>query len=587
MKRIRVIGFGVGFFAGIVILKFILFSSLQWQYAIAAALICGFVVSVLPFIDTLDTIKSSKVGDDQHGSADYASDKEKSKYFISVKDGDEEEPGFIVGRTSDGVMIDGSDTSTTVIAPPGGRKTTSIIEPSIIYNAKVNVKTKGKGASMLITDVKGGLRDNQCEYLKECGYLTPILDFSDTEHSQCFNILYNINKYIDGYLNASSERERITSYSKAERYAKILSESIVENVDGVQKNEAGQYFTETAKGLVTGISLLVSEYGNEEERHIISVFKLIVELNGLAEGATGDNQKSRLAQLLEYVDNERIKNYVGPAMSADMRSAMNIFSSALGKLVAFVDMELEQMICSHSQELNDIDFIKYPTAIFIVCPDENTTRHFFASLFIRYLMNDLIEQSRTTGGILSRKVLCFWDEFGNMPPIKNVDVLISAARSRGIRFLIALQSISQLENKYSQKMSEIILDSVQSTMFTYVSPMAYKTAEQFSKILGNQTVKSGSVTQGGTRNVSYQMISRALMFPDEIIRMLPCDFIILKGGQKPVKTHLPRWTEYYKVNIKKYVPAQENGIKEIKFLTIAKVMALASKPIEFTVGMFD
>ncbi len=502
-----------------------------------------------------------------------------------VKDGDETEPGFMVDRKDNGSYVDVSDTSTVLIAPPGGRKTTSVIEPCIEYNRRVNINTKGNGASMIISSVKEDLYFNHAASLAKAGYKTPTLNFCNVENSHFYNILNNINKAIDVY-KASDGIEKIKAYAKAEKYAKILAESIVDNVTEVSKNEAGQYFTETSKGLVTGLALLVSEYGEENERHIISVFKLIIELNGLAEGATEVNQKSRLAELLEHVDNERIKNYVGPSMSADMRSAMNIFSSALGKLVAFIDMELEQVICRHSPELSDVDFIENPTAIFIICPDENTTRHFFASLFIRYLMNDLIEQSRETEGVLKRKVLCLWDEFGNMPPIKNVDILITAARSRRIRFLIALQSISQLESKYNKKMSEIILDSLQCTMFTYVSPMAYQTAELFSKILGTRTVKTGSVSPYSTNGVNYQMMSQPLLRPSDIIKMEATNFIILKGGQNPVKTHLPYWKEYYKIKDEKAENGRKNDVVIIDYLTVNKILNLSKEP-PLEKGQFD
>jgi type IV secretion system protein VirD4 len=182
--------------------------------------------------------------------------------------------------------------------------------------------------------------------------------------------------------------------------------------------------------------------------------------------------------------------------------------------------------------------ISQPTAIFLVVPDENTTRHFFATLFIRNIMNDLIAQAADNGGKLKRKVLCLWDEFGNMPPVKDVDVLFSAARSRDIRFLTSLQSYSQLEKHYSRDMAQIVRDSCQMTMFTYVSPSSRNTAEDLSKTLGNMTIQSGSISQGKGNSQSRQMIGRALLTPDEIINMPQGNFVIMKAGNLPVKTKL-------------------------------------------------
>lgn len=398
----------------------------------------------------------------------------------------------------------------------------------------------------------------------------------------------NINRHIDQYKSAQTEEDRLLHYGRAERYAKILSSSIVDNMGDVQKSDSGNYFNETSKGLLTGMILLVSEYGDENERHIISVFKLIIEMNGLTEDSSQALQKSRLQELLTHIDNERIKNYVGPATSADVRTSMNVFSSALGKLVQFIDAELEPMVCGHSNELNDIDFIKEPTAIFLMCPDSNTTRHFFASLFIRYLMNDLIEQADSSTKLtLDRPVLDFWDEFGNMPPIKDFDVLTSAARSRGVRFLLSLQDYGQLEKNYSKTLTKIIRGCIQMLITTYVSPSSREMAEEISKVLGNKTVQSGSVTRGHGYSQSLQMISRPLLTASEIIQLKQGEFIVIKAGTPNVRTDLSMYWDY----IKDFEDFEEQAkIKQtqIEYLTGDQIQALTKrKKYKLTKGQFD
>ena len=459
--------------------------------------------------------------------------------------------------------------------------------PTLLYNAIVNQNTHGKGASFISTDLKGELYERTADFMQKRGYRTPVLDFAHPLSSAKYNIMYNINRYMDIYLDKiTPEDEKIISYSKAERYAKALASTIIDDVEGSSKNEAGKFFTETAKGLVTGIALLVSEYGQDGTRHIVSVFKLIIELNGLADGSTDEKQTSKLAKLLENIDNDRIVNYVGAAMSADLRTSMNVFSSALSHLLSFIDAELEQMLCSHSNDFNAKDFIENPTAIYIICPDENTDKHFLGSLFIRFIMNDLIELARDNNDTLERKVLCLWDEFGNMPSIKNLDVLITAARSRGIRFLLALQSNAQLEKSYSNVMSKIIRDATQCIMFTFISPQAPETREELSKILGEQTIKSGSVSYGSGNSISHQMIGRRLMTPDEIIRIPKYTFVSSKGGQYPVKTTSPLFFKYIKrTKITKL--KNVNTLQEIKYLSLSDFTKMHSAEIKLTKGMFD
>ena len=552
-----------------------------------------FVGGLLGFVaprEELNDISSEEAGDNQYGSARWATKEEELEQFSLVDDKSATQPGIVIGRKDKKYEVDTSDQNISLIAPPGSGKTKRLIIPTIRYNALVNIKTDGKGASMVLTDLKGELRDTTKVMLEKSGYVTPALDFANPLLSPKFNLLYNVNKYMDNYQKDETEEEKLISYGKAERYAKILAESIISNMNTTSASEASEYFNETSRGLITGIALLVSEYGEENQRHIISVFKLIIELNGLQEGSSDTLQKSKLEELLQYVDNERIVNYVGPSMKADVRTSMNIFSSALGKLVKFIDAELEQMICSHDESLNDMDFIKNPTAIFVICPDENPTRHFFASLFIRYLMNDLIEQSRLTNGILTRNVICLWDEFGNMPPIQDIDVLFSAARSRGIRFLIALQSYAQLEKHYSKQMAEIILDSTQITIFTYVSPNARATAERFSKMLDNQTIKTGSVSYGSNNSsISYQLMQKPLLDPGDIMTMEAGNFVVVKAGKHPVKTVLPLWWYYIsKKTFKPYKAKNKAEIVIISYLTEQQLMNMSKKKsCGLKKGMFD
>lgn len=266
----------------------------------------------------------------------------------------------------------------------------------------------------------------------------------------------------------------------------------------------------------------------------------------------------------------------------------------------FIDAELEQMICGHSMEFNAEDFIKRPTAIFLICPDEDTSRHFFASLFIRYFTTQLIDMAEASPNqTLPRKVLCLWDEFGNMPAIKDVDSLFTAARSRGIRFLYSIQSFSQLKKSYNKTFEEIILDSSQMLMFTYVAPTAYDTAKRLSDILGSKTVLSGTVARrtriynilDEDNTATYQMIKRPLMLPEEIMSIPIGTFIVIKTGgtseQIRMKTKLPMYSDYCNV-YPEYKQNIEFKFKEIKVLDSEKIRMLgALEKNKLTLGMFD
>ena len=173
-----------------------------------------------------------------------------------------------------------------------------------------------------------------------------------------------------------------------------------------------------------------------------------------------------------------------------------------------------------------------------------------------------------------------------MPAVINLDVLITAARSRSIRLFLTLQSDSQLEKSYSQVMSKIIKDATQSIIFTYISPKAPETAETLSKMLGEQTVKTGSVTHGQNSSVSYQMMGRRLLTTDEITRIPKYHFITAKAGQFPVQTVSPLYFKYTK-GLTDSKLNLEKTIQKIRYLTVKDFLMLSNTEIKISKGMFD
>lgn len=84
-----------------------------------------------------------------------------------------------------------------------------------------------------------------------------------------------VNKYMDLYAEHPDE---LVYKAKAEKYAKIISKTII--LSGMDYASFGQnaYFYDSAEGLLTATILLIAEFCKLEERHIVSVFKAIQEL---------------------------------------------------------------------------------------------------------------------------------------------------------------------------------------------------------------------------------------------------------------------------------------------------------------------
>ena len=70
----------------------------------------------------------------------------------------------------------------------------------------------------------------------------------------------------------------LTYKAKAEKYAKIISKTIILNGEDSSSYGQNAYFYDAAEGLLTATILLVAEFCEPQKRHIVSVFKIIQEL---------------------------------------------------------------------------------------------------------------------------------------------------------------------------------------------------------------------------------------------------------------------------------------------------------------------
>ena len=218
------------------------------------------------------------------------------------------------------------------------------------------------------------------------------------------------------------------------------------------------------------------------------------------------------------------------------------------------EVDLSETEEQRREELDDIDYINgtvfdaekfasEKSAIFLILPEEDTTKNFMAGLMIQNLSRELFAVADENGGKLQNRAVLYCDEFGTMPPF-DVLPLFSAGRSRRLTLVPIIQSLAQLEKNYGREGSEIIQDNCQDTIFGGFAPNS-QTAEVLSKALGNRTVLSGSVSRGkNDPSQSLQMMERPLLTPDELKSIPKGNFIVQKTGQHPMRTRLRLFLEW-------------------------------------------
>ncbi len=310
------------------------------------------------------------------------------------------------------------------------------------------------------------------------GFRISVVDLREPTRSDGNNLLTLINRYMD---IARDDPKNLNARAKAEKYAKILAKTIISPEGDSTDHGQNAYFYDAAEGLLASVVLMLSEFLPPEEmdgyevRHISSVFKLVQEL--LRTGSfRGQNQFQELMTLLP--DDHKAKWLAGSALTAADQAMNSVMSTVLSKLNAFLDSELEQVLCFDGSI--DVElFAREKCAIFLILPEEDPMKNFVASLMIQNLARELFSIANEHGGKLPNRVVFYCDELGTMPPF-DILPLFSAGRSRRLTLVPIIQSLAQLEKNYGKEGSEILADNCQDTIFGGFAPNS-QTAEVLSR----------------------------------------------------------------------------------------------------------
>lgn len=500
------------------------------------------LLSVLSNNYSLNGIKSRTVGDGQHGTARWATRQEIKRTYARIpfeaaawRAGTKrpEVQGLILGSVQHGkrldALVDQDDVHCLMIGASGVGKTAFFLYPNMEYAC-------ASGMSFLALDTKGDLARNYGTIAKKYyGYHVSVIDLRNPTRSDGSNLLTLINRYMD---RSKEEPDNLAVRAKAEKYAKILAKTIVNPGGDEQDRGQNAFFYDAAEGLLTSVILLLAEYVppdsvGHEKRHIVSVFKLVQELLAL----NGQGKKTGFQILMDALPpTHKAKWFAGAALNTSDQGMASVMSTVLSRLNAFLDSELEQVLCFDSA-IDAEHFAAEKSAIFLVLPEEDSTKNFMAGLMIQNLSRELFSVADENGGKLKNRVVFYCDELGTMPPF-DILPLFSAGRSRKLTLVPIIQSLAQLEKNYGKEGAEIIGDNCQDTIFGGFAPNS-QTAETLSKALGSRTVLTGSISKGKENNSqSLQMVERALLSPDELKNLPKGNFVVMKTGSHPMRTKL-------------------------------------------------
>ena len=326
---------------------------------------------------SLNSIKSRTVGDGQHGTARWATRGEIRRSFRQVpfqpklwRKGKElpiQTQGLILGsmgrKNEVTALVDCDDIHCLMIGASGIGKTAFFLYPNLEYAC-------ASGMSFLALDTKGDLARNYgAVATKFYDYKVAVIDLRNPTRSDGFNLLTLINHYMDV---SREDPKNISARAKAEKYAKILSRTIVTPESDASQYGQNAFFYDAAEGLMTAVVLLLAEFlppaatGGKEVRHIVSVFKLVQDLLAPSPNPQQKNGFQALMNMLP--DTHKARWFAGAALNSADQAMASVLSTVLSRLNAFLDSELEQVLCFDSA-IDAERFAAKKSAIFLILPE--------------------------------------------------------------------------------------------------------------------------------------------------------------------------------------------------------------------------
>ena len=182
--------------------------------------------------------------------------------------------------------------------------------------------------------------------------------------------------------------------------------------------------------------------------------------------------------------------------------------------------------------------------MFLIIQDEKKTYHALTTIFVKQCYESLIDVAQESGGKLRVRTNFILDEFANMPELKDVTTMITAARSRQIRFNLIIQNFAQLNQVYGKENAETIKGNC--TNMIYLLSSELNALEEISKLCGDVKVKGKGKDKPDE--------TRPLISVSDLQRLAFKDAIIKKQRLDPFKTKLKGVNEY-NWNIPKYSKA--------------------------------
>ena len=391
-------------------------------------------------------------------------------------------------------------------------------------------------------------------------------------------------KYFDNYSYMKYTGEKLKEYLN-----NLSNLEILDKIKEMQNNSSNHQ-AEANHLVISLANLIFTEKESKDPFWINSSKQLFIGLAGifLEDYKKGliDENKINIASIKKFQNSSLIKenqmylqrnlntrsygNLSKDYLTSILSSAENTYKSVTAvfgeKMCIFDDLNVENV--TSISEFNFTDVGRKPTALYIIVPDEDKSYYQLVTIILGMLIKDLSKFANMpeNNGMLPVKVEWILEEFANMPPINDIHVSVSVARSRGMRYIFFIQSFAQLDQIYGKEIASIIIDN---SALCYLKTNSVECAQIIEKKLGKATITTNSLSTstdpfkvGGNQTTS--LLGRELLTANEIIS-LKYKTIIFPVFGNPIFRDTYMYSDLYPKY--KNVAICEREIKVLKRLT--------------------
>ena len=434
----------------------------------------------------------------EKGYSRWATDNEFKKGLdvVNIKDGKVPAAGIALYSKKGKMWVDNGEDHYLVMGATGSGKTECVAKPMIKLLAKHD-------ESIILTDPKGELYESAAEMLKAEGYNIITLNFRDPGRGNAWNPM--------------SLPYELYKSGNADKAIELLDDLAL-NILYEEKSSGDPFWEKTAADYFTGLALGLFEDGTPEQINLNSLNLM----SSLGEERFGGPNNNYIKEYFNGKDPSKPAyiNASGTVFTAD-ETKQGIIATFKQKIKLFSSREnLSEMLSYSDFDMRDIGRKK--TAVFLIVQDEKKTLHPLATIFIKQCYETLIDVAQESGGKLPFRTNFILDEFANMPPLKDVTTMVTAARSRLIRFTFIIQNFAQLTKVYGKEDGDTIRGNC--NLF-YLISSEIAALEEISKMCGDVKSKEKDKTA-----------STPLVTVSDLQRLSKFEIIILRRRLFPYKT---------------------------------------------------